>query len=142
LAVAVLTKAAEGRALQPAPSCKSASDSDRPQTTTDLCGRIAMTTQGYMGYGITVARLVELLNLQPQVTQIDKPIVDQTQLTGTYNFELKFRMPVLPGLRTDQSLDLPDFTSALREQLGLRIESSRATLEVLVVDHVEPPAAN
>jgi uncharacterized protein (TIGR03435 family) len=60
-------------------------------------------------------------------------IVDKTGLAGAYDLELEFT--------PDQSPDTtgPSLFTAIQEQLGLKLESQRAPVEVLVVDKVERP---
>jgi uncharacterized protein (TIGR03435 family) len=60
-----------------------------------------------------------------------QPVIDKTGLTGTYDFKLWYA-PV-----GDPSSDLPDFFTALQEQLGLKLESKKVPVEFLVVDHVD-----
>ncbi|WP_158786241.1 TIGR03435 family protein [Granulicella sp. L46] len=67
----------------------------------------------------------------------DRYVVDQTGLTGTYDFTLKWRSDPL-----DESGDLPDLFNAIREQLGLKVIDSKAPLEVIVIDHIERPSKN
>jgi uncharacterized protein (TIGR03435 family) len=68
------------------------------------------------------------------------PVVDQTGLTGRYDFSLDLT-PYLPpdGQRPDIGVMM---LTALREQLGLKLESRRSTVDVLIVDHIEKPTAN
>jgi uncharacterized protein (TIGR03435 family) len=65
---------------------------------------------------------------------VDLPVIDRTGLPGIYAFELNFSM------REDDGL--PTIWTALQEQLGLKLESIKAPIEVLVVDHIERPTAN
>lgn len=59
-------------------------------------------------------------------------VVDRTALTGLFDAELEWS--------PDQSsTDKPSIFAAAQEQLGLKIESARAPVEVLVIDHVERP---
>jgi uncharacterized protein (TIGR03435 family) len=67
----------------------------------------------------------------------DRPIIDQTGLTGEYDF----RVEATPIRQTAEPDDLSIFT-AVQEQLGLRLEPRRAPVEVLVVDRFEKPSAN
>lgn len=81
--------------------------------------------------------------------QLNTPVVNQTGLDGYYNFTLV--LPPPPPLL--QRLDPPgpapggsdlaaDLIPALRQQLGLRLESRKAAVEVFVIDHVERPTNN
>jgi uncharacterized protein (TIGR03435 family) len=56
-----------------------------------------------------------------------------TGLTGTYDLELEFT--------PDQSPDTtgPSLFTAMQEQLGLKLDSQRAPIEVLVIDRLEKP---
>ena len=70
-------------------------------------------------------------------------VVDRTGLTGGYAVELRFT-PALSGARTDAVApdDTPEFLTALREQLGLKLVPQKSKVPVLVVDHVERPSEN
>lgn len=72
-------------------------------------------------------------------TMVDRPVVDQTGLAGRYDFTLRWRPDGAP--RHDDDVAQPLF-SAIPEQLGLRLEATKANAEVLVVEHVERPSAN
>lgn len=61
-------------------------------------------------------------------------VVDQTGLGGHYDFELKYA--------TGPGSDAPSIFTALREQLGLRLERRRLPLEVISMEHVENPSGN
>ena len=74
----------------------------------------------------------------PVVTGIDRPVLDRTGIQGNYGFTLKFA----PAGATNPDPDRPELLTALREQLGLKLEATRAPLEVLVIDSVEKPTAN
>ncbi|HET9830352.1 MAG TPA: TIGR03435 family protein [Vicinamibacterales bacterium] len=59
-------------------------------------------------------------------------IVDRTGLTGGYDIELEWT-PTTDG---------PSIFTALREQLGLKLESSRGPVPMLVIERVEKPSEN
>lgn len=70
------------------------------------------------------------------------PVVDSTGLAGRYDFTLDFTA-YLP----DNNSAAPDningiIISALQGELGLKLESKKESVEVLVVDQVEPPSPN
>jgi uncharacterized protein (TIGR03435 family) len=70
----------------------------------------------------------------------DRPLVDQTGLTGRFNWELRWRPD---SLETDAAnSDLPDFFTATREQLGLKLERTNAPVTVWVVEKVTRPTQN
>jgi uncharacterized protein (TIGR03435 family) len=65
-------------------------------------------------------------------------------LTGRYDFRLEYAggagiggMQQPPDLFTEQGATAPSLAAALDKQLGLKLEKATATLEMLVIDHVE-----
>ena len=67
-----------------------------------------------------------------------RPVVDRSGLGGTFSFDLRFApQDAKPGDSSAASL----FT-ALQEQLGLRLEDSRAPVDVVVIDRAERPSDN
>ena len=72
-------------------------------------------------------------------------VLDKTGLAGIYNFTVTFsaerRLP--PGVPADalppQRQDLPALPTALREQLGLQLESGRGPIPTLVVESAQQP---
>jgi len=72
---------------------------------------------------------------------LDRPVVDKTGLTGTYNIKLTYT----PNTRANrESPDLNDINvfQAIEEQLGLKLEARKEMVEMLIVDRVEKPSAN
>ena len=71
---------------------------------------------------------------------LDRPLVDQTGLTGKYDFTLRynFRETSAEG----DSAAVPGLFTAVQEQLGLKFVPTKAPLDVLVIDHIERPSAN
>jgi uncharacterized protein (TIGR03435 family) len=111
-----------GPGLRAAPECVripgSASDSGRPCGGRGGSGRVT-------GTGLTTSRLAELL-----ASSADRPVTDQTGLTGTFDVDLTW------------SQDVGIFT-ALKEQLGLKLEAGPSvTRESIVIDRVERPSEN
>ncbi len=73
---------------------------------------------------------------------LDRPVVDRTGLTGTYNVALRYT----PETRANRA-SAPDpadinIFSAVQEQLGLRLEPRKADVEIFVVEHVAKPSEN
>jgi uncharacterized protein (TIGR03435 family) len=83
-----------------------------------------------------------------QQALVDRPVVDQTGLTGRFDFDVTF-MPdeTMFGGRFRPSADsqasaAPNFFTAIQEQLGLKLIPEKASATVLVVDHIEQPSEN
>jgi uncharacterized protein (TIGR03435 family) len=70
---------------------------------------------------------------------MDRPLVDQTGLTGRYDFKLTYSYG--DAAITDADAPPPMFT-AIKEQLGLKFEPVKAPVEVMVIDHIGMPTAN
>ena len=96
------------------------------------------------GRGLTLDQLAGYLQ-QMQMPALDRPVLDATQLSGTYDFTLEWTPegPVsLNGAKAQLDETGPSFIEALKEQLGLRLVAGAGSVDVLVVDHVEEPSAN
>jgi len=77
------------------------------------------------------------------ISRIDRQVIDNTGIEGHYDFTLAFDPNSVPPAGTDVSPRLgTDIFSAVREQLGLKLESASASIQFLVIDHVERPSAN
>jgi len=85
-----------------------------------------------------------------QSNVLEQPVVDQTGLAGArYDFLLKWTpdasQTALGGGPPAAASDVdapPDLFAAVTQQLGLKIESTKATVDVLVIDKVEKPSDN
>lgn len=84
-------------------------------------------------------------------TYADRTVVNRTGLTGEYDLLLKFRPEaggpmgsLAPPLSTaaEPSSDLATLGAAIQEQLGLKLESARGPVQVLVIQSVSPPVEN
>jgi uncharacterized protein (TIGR03435 family) len=84
---------------------------------------------------------------------VNRVVVDRTGLTGSYDVDLTWtpdRLPPRPpGAPPDQPIRVngaeidpngPSIFTAIREQLGLKLESGRGPVQVLAIDHVEQPS--
>lgn len=73
-----------------------------------------------------------------------RPIVDKTGLKGSYRIKMQYDRAGASGgpSVTPSANELPDLFSALRTQLGLKLESSKADRDVLVIDRLERPTEN
>jgi uncharacterized protein (TIGR03435 family) len=75
---------------------------------------------------------------------MDRPIVDETGLTGVYNILMKFTREDPDSLGTTELPDtaLPNLLEALPQQLGLKLERTKTPVDVIVIDHAELPGEN
>lgn len=71
--------------------------------------------------------------------ELGRIVVDRTGLTGYYDITLKWTPD---GSPTSDPNAPPDLFTALEEQLGLKLVSTKAPVDVLVIDHVERPTEN
>lgn len=101
--------------------------------------------------GMSMAQLASTLS-----QSAGRPVVDRTGLEGDYALSLEFvrepggaplfggPAPVVPPEAQARdgaaAAELPSMFSAVQEQLGLKLESRRESVEVLVIDRAEPPS--
>jgi uncharacterized protein (TIGR03435 family) len=94
----------------------------------------------------TVARAVTMKELADLIAgPLQMPVVDQTGLPGRYDFTLDFT-PYLPGGEQVMKVTFDNnngiIIAAMQGELGLKLESKKETVDVLMIDHVEQPSAN
>jgi len=105
----------------------------------------APTSASLRGGGAAFADVVRLLS-----DFLERPLIDNTGLAGTFDMELQFTaargsLPGAPpgGLATAPATDdIPSIFTAVQEQLGLRLNATTGTADVLVIDRVTPPTEN
>jgi len=103
------------------------------------------------GLGVLTARNANIGDLAGNMQQgvLDRPVIDETELPGRYDFTLtwtpdEFQFGGL-GIKVPPATDnagAPDLYAAIQQQLGLKLGSTKAAVEVLVIDHVERPSEN
>lgn len=108
-----------------------------PEDQDDKKGNMTVNNEVMTATGIPMSSLVRFLSSQTHM-----PVVDETGLKGNYNFSMKWQ-------RDDQGSDaglhdqgLPTLYAALPEQLGLKLESGKGPVDVLVVDNIDQPSGN
>ncbi len=83
-------------------------------------------------------------------TILNRPVLDKTGLTGNYDFTLTWtpddsQLQTPPGgvpPPPPPDSNGPSIFTAIQEQLGLKLESGKGPVEVIVIDHVERPSGN
>jgi uncharacterized protein (TIGR03435 family) len=80
---------------------------------------------------------------------LGRPVIDQTGLTGTYDWYFEFLPELPPGLPAGAELpgrpadaSGPSFMEALHNQLGIKLVPQKGPYDYLIVDHIERPTAN
>jgi uncharacterized protein (TIGR03435 family) len=89
----------------------------------------------------TTAELASVL----QRAALDRPVVDQTGLSGRYDFDLEFSPDEnLFGGALPKNNDgtRPSLFTAIQEQLGLKLEAKKGPVEIVVIDRAEHPSEN
>jgi uncharacterized protein (TIGR03435 family) len=117
-----------------------------------VCGVLAHlppSAAGKLSFGgrdVTLALLATSLPTQTGMAVIPHPVVDETGLSGGFDLRMEW-VPEVYDETGNVAAHQPDvsgptFAQALREQLGLKLESKKGPVEILVVDRVEEPSAN
>jgi uncharacterized protein (TIGR03435 family) len=84
---------------------------------------------------------------------VDRPVIDKTGVTGRYDIHLEYAIRAISGPMRVNGGEAPDVTlpadpagasmfTAVQSQLGLRLVSDKAPIDVIVVDSVERPSEN
>jgi uncharacterized protein (TIGR03435 family) len=107
------------------------------------CGLQRVTASGIRGAAMTMARFADMLS-----PRVDRPVQDRTALGGNFDLEVQWtpeprtiapsdarQPPILPPVDPNG----PSVFAALEDQLGLKLESMKGSLEVLVIDSVDHP---
>jgi uncharacterized protein (TIGR03435 family) len=131
---------------------KSTADTNSSQTLPIPCGMIARLPPSAPGRhriggrNVTLAMLAESLPAQTGLATFPKPVIDRTGLDGTFDFTLEWTQVVTADVAVGPNAQSeepgPSIAQAMKQQLGLKLESTRGPVELLAIDHVEQPTAN
>jgi uncharacterized protein (TIGR03435 family) len=123
----------------------STSDPKRPPN-------LAMPARGrFRGRNATTADLANNL-----MSLLDRPVIDRTGISGHYDIALNWTVDdfqasrILSGIPapgdskefSNSTIEFPDLFTALQEQLGLKLESTKGLVDVMVIDRIERPSEN
>lgn len=86
--------------------------------------------------------LPELANFLSTLAAVDRPVIDQSGLDGVYDFRLDLHEVSGPWSSDAERLAAPSITTVIQEQLGLRFEGRRQSIEIFLVDRIERPSEN
>ena len=96
-----------------------------------------------MGRGSFAGQAVPFWTLFNSIRNlVDRPLINKVDLQGLYDVKLKWEPDNLQAAPAGASPEGPSLTTALQEQLGLRLVSGKGPVEVLVIDSVQRPAEN
>jgi len=95
------------------------------------------------GRNVTILFMADMFS---QRVNPGRPMVDETGLSGTFDFLLEF-VPDAPETGAERAREAggsegPTFAEALRDQLGLKEVARKSVMNMLIVDHIEHPSEN
>jgi uncharacterized protein (TIGR03435 family) len=140
--VFALVIAKGGAKLQPSKegTCVVASADNAPvqsgEKAPDYCGTYFARGGQVDGHRILISQLMVALG-----SQLDYPVIDKTGLKGAYDIHFTWNPDEATNDGADNSAGASIFTS-MQEQLGLRLQSTKGPVKVLVIDHIEMPSEN
>jgi len=144
-----LVEPKDGSCVTPGPSAPRATPGQPPP---NFCGLMRIGPKGLDGLKLGMQQLTMFF---PDV--LGRSVVDKTEFKGTFDVHLEFARdeslaagilrdaaPGGPGGAPPQPGDssAPSIFTAVQEQLGLKLESGKGPVEVIVIDHAEKPSEN
>ena len=120
-------------------------DSPAPRASTEagkpFCGFPHITqsgiNRGLDGKGVSMATLAANI-----ARSVRRAVIDKTGLTGTYDIHLQWTDAPLNDIANPNISDRPGIFTAITEQLGMKLESAKGPVEVIVIDRIERPSQN
>lgn len=108
-------------------------------------GRMMMGGTTLSAEGVEMAMLARMLS-----QRVGHPVIDKTGLTGKYSFKLEFAPEPHDGEPPHEAgsaapvgdTGAPSIFTAVQEQLGLKLESEKGPVDVVIIDRLEQPATN
>lgn len=133
--------------------CQSVGDAGRKTPPPPKQGEQGWPQCGtHMSFGEIRGRARPMTLLASMLAQIvRRNVIDRTGLSGAFDFDLRWTpdtLPARPPGAADQPIRVngveidpngPSIFTAVQEQLGLKLESTRGPVDVLVIDHIERP---
>jgi uncharacterized protein (TIGR03435 family) len=120
-------------------SCIKADAASPPEP--NACGSLGMGSNHLEAHEISMTRFAEALT-----RVVDRKVIDGTGRTEKFNISLQWLPDEHQALPSSDAIALPPDTpsifTALQEQLGLKLESGKAAVELLVIDHADRPGEN
>ncbi len=139
--------AAKGGGHLPASSCIVSAPAPPDPKVADICGGMTTSLHSVAGNGISMAELAMALS-----NALQRPAIDKTGLTGRFDVHVEWTADqstpgfVAPGLAPAPAGQADpngkSIFTAIQEQLGLKLESTKGPVEFLVIDRLERPSEN
>jgi len=106
--------------------------------TSAEAGNMSVNNQKMEAYSADMQRLSYFLSYQAH-----RPLVDKTGLTGKYDTTLEWTRDDLNNSTADGTKDrAPGLFTAIREQCGLKLKSTKGPVDTIMIDHLEAPGDN
>jgi uncharacterized protein (TIGR03435 family) len=120
------------------PKLTASKEPDKGTSTSSNNGRLTAK-------GMTMENLAQRLT-QNLARELGRVVIDKTGIEGKYDLDLTWspenNSAAMANASNEASSAGPSILTALQEQLGLKLESTRAKVEALVIDHIEQPSEN
>ena len=100
-----------------------------------LCGNRMSGNREVMRWNaqsIDISQLIELLS-----AFVGRKVIDRTEFQGRFDINLEFSRDV-----SSTDTTTPSLLTLLQDELGLKVDSTKGPVDVLVIDHIERPAEN
>jgi uncharacterized protein (TIGR03435 family) len=128
-------KASDDQTPPPPPVAVTSIDEPLPRGTAFI--RAERDGQIVVGKAVPISSLVNFLQ-----EQTDRRLFDRTGLKGLFDFEVRFTPEVTTSSTLPADSAFPSLSTAIQEQLGLKLEPARGPVDVLVIDSVRRPIEN
>lgn len=123
-----------------------------PKLVTETSGEPGLYKSRGPGVASLMGRSASIAELAGSLSEmLGRPVIDKTDIPGRFHLELTWSddasggsvQSLEPGRDRDQEkLDAPSIFAALREELGLRLNAEKTSVEVIVIDRAAPPSPN
>jgi len=91
----------------------------------------------FIAHGCSMEDIADML-----AEQFGHPVSDKTGLTSKYDFTLRYHGTRLSDRSADDMDPVPPLETAIQNQLGLKLEPAKGSVQFLVIDHIEKPSVN
>jgi uncharacterized protein (TIGR03435 family) len=110
-----------------------------------LCGgflSLAPSSPELQNVGARDITMAFLANGLTSLGRSDRPVIDNTRLSGTFDMALEWAPDPEPGQTPPDAPSGAPFFQAVKEQLGIKLDSQKGPVDTLVVDHIEHLSEN